>query len=75
LARKAETFPPVTMGHIRSHGCRGLGRLQRLRRCGHRLNDYPPSGTEMLPILPHIALKHAYTAFWNSCRNQPFFML
>jgi hypothetical protein len=22
--RKAETFPPVTMGHIRGHGCRDL---------------------------------------------------
>jgi hypothetical protein len=22
--RKNETFPPVTMGHIRSHGCRDL---------------------------------------------------
>src|SRR5271165_6274510 len=22
--RKAETFPPVTMGHIRGHGCRAL---------------------------------------------------
>jgi hypothetical protein len=25
--RKVETFPPVTMGHIRGHGCRDL--LQR----------------------------------------------
>jgi hypothetical protein len=24
MVRKAETFPPVTMGHIRSHGCRDL---------------------------------------------------
>jgi hypothetical protein len=22
--RKVETFPPVTMGHIRGHGCRDL---------------------------------------------------
>jgi hypothetical protein len=22
MVRKAETFPPVTMGHIRGHGCR-----------------------------------------------------
>jgi len=22
--RKVETFPPVTMGHIRNHGCRDL---------------------------------------------------
>jgi hypothetical protein len=28
----------------------------------HRLNYYPPSGTEMVPILPHIALKHGYAA-------------
>jgi hypothetical protein len=24
MVRKAETFPPVTMGHIRGHGCRDL---------------------------------------------------
>jgi len=23
-ARKVETFPPVTLGHIRGHGCRDL---------------------------------------------------
>jgi hypothetical protein len=32
MVRKAETFPPVTMGHIRGHDCRGLGRLQQDRR-------------------------------------------
>jgi hypothetical protein len=24
MVRKAETFPPVTMAHIRGHGCRDL---------------------------------------------------
>jgi hypothetical protein len=24
MVPKAETFPPVTMGHIRGHGCRDL---------------------------------------------------
>jgi hypothetical protein len=24
VVRKPETFPPVTMGHIRGHGCREL---------------------------------------------------
>ena len=24
IIRKRETFPPVTMGHIRGHGCRDL---------------------------------------------------
>jgi hypothetical protein len=24
MVRKAETFPPVTMGHMRGHGCRDL---------------------------------------------------
>ena len=24
MVRKVETFPPVTMGHIRGHGCRDL---------------------------------------------------
>jgi len=23
-SRRTETFPPVTLGHIRGHGCRGL---------------------------------------------------
>ena len=31
-SRKAETSPPVAMGHIRGHDCRGLGGLQQDRR-------------------------------------------
>jgi hypothetical protein len=34
--RKAETFPPVTMGHIRGHGCREL-----LIYCGYVIQHYP----------------------------------
>jgi hypothetical protein len=33
--RKAETFPPVTMGHIRSHGCRDLLVYCGSGRCRH----------------------------------------
>src|SRR5436190_962190 len=34
-ARKAETFEPVTLGHIRSHGCRDLlsRQVNRSRTC------------------------------------------
>jgi hypothetical protein len=33
--RKIETFPPVTMGHIRSHGCRDLLVYCGSGRCHH----------------------------------------
>jgi len=33
--RKVETFPPVTMGHIRSHGCRDLLVYCDSGRCHH----------------------------------------
>jgi hypothetical protein len=33
--RKAETFPPVTMGHIRGHGCRELLVYCGSGRCHH----------------------------------------
>jgi hypothetical protein len=32
MLRKAETFPPVTMGHIRGHDCRGLRKIATDRR-------------------------------------------
>ena len=33
--RKAETFPPVTMAHIRGHGCRDLLIYCSSGRCHH----------------------------------------
>jgi hypothetical protein len=33
--RKAETFPPVTMAHIRGHGCRDLLVYCNSGRCHH----------------------------------------
>ena len=35
VVRKAETFPPVTMGHIRGHGCRELLVYCGSGRCHH----------------------------------------
>jgi hypothetical protein len=33
--QKGETFEPVTMGHIRSHGCRDLLVYRAFGRCHH----------------------------------------
>ena len=35
MVRKAETFPPVTMDHIRDHGCRDLLVYCGSGRCHH----------------------------------------
>jgi hypothetical protein len=35
MIHKAETFPPVTMGHIRGHGCRDLLVYCDSGRCHH----------------------------------------
>ena len=35
MVRKAETFPPVTIGHIRGHGCRDLLVYCGSGRCHH----------------------------------------
>ena len=46
--RKAEAFKPVTMGHIRWHGCRDLLVYYVSGRCHHSatLNgDWPPDET------------------------------
>jgi hypothetical protein len=49
LRRKTETFEPVTVGHIRSHGCRDLLAYCNSGRCRHsatmnggRLSDETP---------------------------------
>jgi hypothetical protein len=36
---KVETFPPVTMGHIRGHGCRDLLILLRFRPMPSQRDD------------------------------------
>jgi hypothetical protein len=33
VIRKGETFPPVTIGHIRGHGCRDLLIYSSSGRC------------------------------------------
>jgi hypothetical protein len=38
MVRKIETFPPVTMGHIRGHGCRELLVYCGSGRCHHSAN-------------------------------------
>jgi hypothetical protein len=35
VARRSETFLPVTMGHIRGHGCRDLHLYCVSGRCRH----------------------------------------
>jgi hypothetical protein len=35
VIRKSETFPPVTLGHIRSHGCRELLVYSGSINCSH----------------------------------------
>jgi hypothetical protein len=46
--RKVETFPPVTMGHIRGHGCRDLLVYCGSGRCHHSAGmnvDWLPDAT------------------------------
>jgi hypothetical protein len=46
--RKAETFPPVTLGHIRSHGCRELLVYCGSINCNHGAtmnSDHMPNDT------------------------------
>ena len=44
--RRIETFPPVTMAHIRGHGCRDLLVYCGSGRCHHSASisgDKPPN--------------------------------
>jgi hypothetical protein len=49
LPRKAETFQPVTLGHIRSHGCRDVLICCCSINCSHSTNmndaDHLPDDT------------------------------
>jgi hypothetical protein len=47
MVRRIETFPPATMGHIRSHGCRDLLVYCGSGRCHHSATmngDCPDDG-------------------------------
>src|SRR5438105_4011632 len=51
--RKAETFEPVTLGHIRSHGCRDLLIYCGSINCSHSATmnaDHLPDETPIRPL-------------------------
>jgi len=54
-ARKAETFEPVSMGHVRSHGCRDLLVYCDSGRCHHSATmnaDHLPDETIIRALGP-----------------------
>jgi hypothetical protein len=56
-ARKRETFAPVTLGHIRGHGCRDLLVYCESIWCNHsaKLNaDWLPDDTALLTLEPRM---------------------
>ncbi len=53
VVRKGETFEPVTMGHIRSHGCRDLLIYCGSINCSHSATlsaDHMPDDTPIRPL-------------------------
>ena len=56
LPRKAETFQPVTLGHIRSHGCRDVLICCCSINCSHSTNmndaDHLPDDTAIRVLGP-----------------------
>jgi hypothetical protein len=50
MARKAETFPPVTMGHIRGHGCCDLLVYCGSGRCHHSATMNGDNFPDELPV-------------------------
>ena len=51
--RKNETFEPVTLGHIRSHGCRDLLVYCGSITCNHGVTmnaDHMPDDTPIRPL-------------------------
>ena len=50
MVRKAETFPPVTMGHIRGHGCRDLLAYCGSGRCHHSASISGDCFPDDLPV-------------------------
>jgi hypothetical protein len=68
--QKGETFEPVTMGHIRSHGCRDLLVYCGSGRCHHSatLNADWLSDATQVRSLP----TNGVHALWNDqCRCAP----
>ena len=55
--RKVETFEPVTLGHIRSHGCRDLLVYCGSINCSHSATmnaDHMPGDTPIRPLGAHM---------------------
>jgi hypothetical protein len=48
--RRQETFEPVTLGHLRSHGCRALLVYCDSGRCHHRARMNADHWSDDLPI-------------------------
>jgi hypothetical protein len=62
--RKPETFPPVTMGHIRGHGCRDLLVYCDSGRCHHSATmnaDWLPDGMPVRSLCRRIV--------WHAVRD------
>jgi hypothetical protein len=51
VRHKAETFEPVTMGHIRGHGCRDLLVYCNSGRCHHSATECG-SGEDHFALVP-----------------------
>jgi hypothetical protein len=57
LTERAETFAPVTMGHIRDHGCRELLVYSSSGRCYHSSTsnaDWPPDERVVRLLFPRM---------------------
>jgi hypothetical protein len=62
VRRKSETFEPVTMGHIRSHGCRDLLVYCASGRCHHDAvtnADWLPDETPVRSLCPRMVCTSA----------------
>jgi hypothetical protein len=56
--RKSETFAPVTLGHIRSHGCRDILIYCGSIKCNHSVKmnaDHLPEETVIRALGPKMA--------------------
>jgi hypothetical protein len=56
-ARKRQTFEPVTLGHIRGHGCRDLLVYCQSIYCNHNVTlnaDWLPDDTVLLTLDPRM---------------------
>jgi hypothetical protein len=50
MVRKAETFPPVTMAHVRGHGCRDLLIYCDSGRCHHSASINADEFPDDMPV-------------------------